>query len=292
MPPGNHPEGRKENMLNQLQYTADTPICKDANPLPTPFDFLEEADIPDGALPEPKEFKCGDNWGSYTDPDTGAKIPFKPYCGKWPNQECPICFGRRRDGFQYRISNAIEDGISVYVVPLNSPEARRLRGELGKEDYLRLPSAGPDGGRLFYNASGRAKIGRQVLSIHDVDADTWDAITDTPEHKKPSGNLGRHEPTDAEKEADPDYQKVETEAVITHPDTKDVEGKTAMAWATAEERSAHLDPHTPAEVERAILIRTNIYCEELQKLGVHILKRKLIKRWVQVSRINWQILLE
>lgn len=236
------------------------------------------------AEPEP----CAEQrWITVQDPQHGGFQSVLTLCGKWRGRRCQYCFNARKKEFQERIKRAVAYG-SVYCLPLNDERVPQLMRELGKHGYLRLPANIPCGGYFFYNATGRQKLGTQIQSTRDVPDVVWDALTDTPDGKRPSGRLGTLDLTDAEKRSSEEWDTVHCRGVLT-PTDSDSTARRAQAACIAEQKTADLDPITKEQLEGAIDLRTRVFIEELRQRSVPILGLVSMERFVHLPSVNWHL---
>ena len=225
-------------------------------------------------------YECGGTWMRVCSPN-GKYISVMYYCEDW--RHCDICFGRRIKNYKGRIENAT-NLLNVEVLKLESQKANEALLELNKEDYLKLPSV--NGGALFFDASKTSVRGSSVCGVEALpDGFDWEDLCYTQEGKRPSGGLGRIGKTKKEKEEDPDFEQVQVEGIILEPDVDEALVKEAEYEAIA--KTSTLDPHTPEEIEEAILVRNAEFMKALNAKGIMKIKIKKQLWWVRLSSVNW-----
>jgi hypothetical protein len=225
---------------------------------------------------------CDGAWFTTYNTHTGRAQHVRSYCDDWRN--CPCCFKRRKEKYQGRIKTAIRRGNVCYLPP-GDERIPKVKEGLSKDDYLRLPIESGGFG-FFYEATGRDKIGRQILSIYDLSDALWNTLVFTPEGERPSGNLGRSEPTDAQKHKNANWDKVNCKTVMT-PSDPSIADRRAEAERAAETKTSDLDPHTLKEVRDAVSRRVEVLIQELKDRGVPILGCVWVSRWVHIPTVNW-----
>lgn len=267
-----------------------------------PFDAFAFTEGGEAAeLPEPQRAECGATWRWQVDPASGTRRPIAMFCGRWRDRECERCFSHRQGELQERLDNAVQERGDVRFVGLREAHESGLLGRLSAADYLRLPEGvDPDGveyGGLFYDAEAvdaKHRMGQSMRDPHGVSESRWNSLTNTPRKKRTSGDLGKVD-TDAEREADPDWERVKVGQVTVCPLPADAteqekdqrEEKLEDAWNEAREATACLNPVTAEQVEDDCSVRLAAFEDALRRRGLHPFGRHTVRVWVQLSAIAW-----
>ena len=233
--------------------------------------------------------QCGTTWAHYVDPTTGQLKTYQELCGLWRGQECPRCFKRRKDGFKARVTRALSNGPIAYL-PLDDPQVEEVLPELTRDEYFKLPT--DDGGAFFYDTTRRPKDrGKKVWSTNDFPEEQWDAWTDTPEGKRPSGGLGRSpdQQTESDRANDPRWAKIGCSEIVIAAADREL---AAELFDEASDATTHLHPTTADEVGLAIAQRIIAWVDKLTEHNIRIISSRSIHRWVDLSELNWSYILE
>lgn len=233
--------------------------------------------------------QCGTTWAHYVDPTTGQLKTYQELCGLWRGQECPRCFKRRKDGFKARVTRALSNGPIAYL-PLDDPQVEEVLPELTRDEYFKLPT--DDGGAFFYDTTRRPKDrGKKVWSTNDFPEEQWDAWTDTPEGKRPSGGLGRSpdQQTENDRANDPRWAKIGCSEIVIAAVDREL---AAELFDEASDATAQLRPTTPEAVSLAIAQRIIIWIDKLTEHGIRVLSSRAINRWVDLEHLNWSHIIE
>jgi len=248
--------------------------------------------LPEGDEPDGPKFECGSIFKLYYDKHTGRKRFFPMTCGRF--RECKTCHDNRKDGFQKRVLTALSKtkvaAIKLMDGKKPNPKAKELVKLLDKADYLRLPSE--DDGALLFTATEEALevagAEAQLLSDYDgalPDDFNWDDLTNTPEHQRPSGNLGKEEDEEEDEDGDQEIVEIQVTQLTVPSEHKDL---FAIAMDMAIFETRHFDPHTAEEVETALEQRTDVLVSVLDGMDVKIMFRNSRTEKLKISHISWQ----
>ena len=225
---------------------------------------------------------CGEAYGRYMDPQTGKLTHGVYHCGVW--RECPSCFDYRKNKLRGAAHRAILDARKadkkLKLVQADKRTVDKLTRGVDKSKYARYP--GDDFDTLLIVEDECSSTG-DVVSYDDVSELDWDTLAVTPEGRRMSGKLGRENAAPSD-----DVMKVKVTSFVLHRDTTKQQEKAALE-ATLK-ATAHLQPTTLAEVQKAVKTRHSVFVRELIKAGGKMLPGATRKISVKcdLTCINWE----
>ncbi len=204
----------------------------------------------------------------YTDAQ-GRIIEYIYQCGVY--RHCAHCLKKRADLYRNRIDLAWSDTNGKLVITyMTEDEARKFTRGMDKSSYTKLPQA--DGQILIIGKQDIAKFAKldSDISIDDID---WLAVASTPPGKRPSGSLGKSQPSTtpvADDNKEPE-ETVECEVLHVIMDFEGVENISAAKEIAKEEtmiETCDLNPGFDGEeLTWARNRRTETYVHELEQQG-------------------------